>query len=324
MIPYLDISKDYLNYKKFIIKSMDRLHSKGRFIQGEEIKTLEKKLQDYLKVKYDGMTLKDIDFNERTESLCMAAFNQNPLAFQFIPEIIMSYDMCLKAVTFNKKLFKFVPKFYKQYELSNIAVSDDGLLLKDVVINNMSKENYINLVEIAVQKNGCALQHVPQELRKYDICLKAVSSDGRALQYVPKELMKHEICLKAVSSDGRALKYVPQELMKYDICFKAVSSDGLSLQYVPQELMNEGAKTWLLCFEAVENNPSALQYVPIEHKTFEMCQKALSSDFKGTKIYVPKELLNSQAFQNILYNAEQSSIKKQNYKEALKNLDREY
>ena len=52
MIPYLDLSRDYLNYKKFIIKNMDKLYSEGRFIQGEEIKTLEKKLQDYLQVKY--------------------------------------------------------------------------------------------------------------------------------------------------------------------------------------------------------------------------------------------------------------------------------
>lgn len=43
MISYLDLSKDYLNYKKFIIKSMDKLYSEGRFIQGEEIKILEKK-----------------------------------------------------------------------------------------------------------------------------------------------------------------------------------------------------------------------------------------------------------------------------------------
>jgi hypothetical protein len=307
----------YLKYKEKYIQ-LKQLKNNNNFEGGVPGLT-------YLKVKYDGMNLQYVPVNERTESLCMTAFNQNPLAFEYIPEIIMTYDMCLKAVTFNKKLFKFVPKFYKQYELSYIVVSSDGLLLKDVVINNMSNENYINLVEIAVQKNGNALQHVPQELRKYDICLKAVSSDGCALQYVPQELRKYDICLKAVSSDGRALQYVPQELMKYDICFKAVSSDGLSLQYVPQELMKyDKTKTYLLCFKAVDNNPFALQYVPIEHRDFYICQNALSSNYIGTQKYVPKELMNSQAFQNILYNAKESSIKKQNYIQALKNLNREY
>ena len=63
-------------------------------------------------------------------------------------------------------------------------------------------------------------------------CLKAVERNGDALQYVPEAAMSEAVCLKAVESDGYALRYVPEAAMSEAVCLKAVERNGYALRYV--------------------------------------------------------------------------------------------
>jgi dTDP-4-amino-4,6-dideoxygalactose transaminase len=150
MIPYLDISKDYLNYKKFIIKSMDRLHSKGRFIQGEEIKTLEKKLQDYLKVKY-CLTL-----NSGTDALLCALYSLN---LKPGDEIITTPNTWYSTVAGIMHL-RLVPKF--------VDIGIDQNMNIDLIEKNISNKTKAILV---VHLNGKMLdvKKIKKICDKYNI-----------------------------------------------------------------------------------------------------------------------------------------------------------
>ena len=64
------------------------------------------------------------------------------------------------------------------------------------------------------------------------MCPKAVERNGYALQYVPEALMSEAVVSKAVERNGDALQYVPDELKSEAVCTKAVESDGEALQYV--------------------------------------------------------------------------------------------
>jgi hypothetical protein len=131
-------------------------------------------------------------------------------------------------------------------------------------------KGYPELCELAVSKEGLALQFVPKELRTERMCLAAVSKDGFALAKVPDEVKTEEMCLMAVSKNGRALYYVPDEMKTERMCLMAVSKDGTALQYVPKELRTEK-----VCLAAVSQYGKALQYVPKELRTEKMCLAAV-------------------------------------------------
>ena len=114
----------------------------------------------------------------------------------------------------------------------------------------------VDAAMVAVERNGYALQYVPDELKSEAMCAKAVERDGDALQYIPDELKSEAVCAKAVESNGDALQYVPDELKSEAVCAKAVESNGDALQYIPDELKSEA-----VCAKAVERNGYALRYV---------------------------------------------------------------
>ena len=65
-----------------------------------------------------------------------------------------------------------------------------------------------------------------------EAAMVAVERDGYALQYVPEALMIEAVLLKAVERIGDALQYVPEALMNESVVSKAVASDSDALQYV--------------------------------------------------------------------------------------------
>jgi dTDP-4-amino-4,6-dideoxygalactose transaminase len=150
MIPYLDLSRDYLNYKKFIIKNMDKLYSEGRFIQGEEIKILEKKIQDYLKVKY-CLTL-----NSGTDALLCALYSLN---FNPGDEIITTPNTWYSTVAAIMHL-RLIPKF--------VDITIDQNMNVDLIEKNITNKTKAIL---AVHLNGKMLDvlKIKKICNKYSI-----------------------------------------------------------------------------------------------------------------------------------------------------------
>lgn len=161
MIPFLDLSEDYINYKKFIIKSMDKLYSEGRFIQGEEIEILEKKIQDFLKVKY-CLTL-----NSGTDALLCALYSLN---FKPGDEIITTPNTWYSTVAAIMHL-RLVPKFVDvdmdqnmnidliEKNISNktravLAVHLNGKMLDVVKLKKICKKHNIKFIEDSAQCFG--------------------------------------------------------------------------------------------------------------------------------------------------------------------------
>ena len=105
-------------------------------------------------------------------------------------------------------------------------------------ISNLSKETskeYQGWLE-EIYENGFALKYVPEDMRTYELCERAVKDEARALQYVPEELRTFELCDKAIftilrdewdvdldeSFEGFFERNVPEEFQeelaeKYDI-----------------------------------------------------------------------------------------------------------
>lgn len=102
-------------------------------------------------------------------------------------------------------------------------------------------EKYHQYCKIAVQANGLALQHVPQEImfKDREMCLSGVREFGAALKYIPLSLRDREICKTAVSNFGYALWDVPPRVKDRDICWIAVMNDGRAIEFAPKSMISE-------------------------------------------------------------------------------------
>jgi hypothetical protein len=65
------------------------------------------------------------------------------------------------------------------------------------------------------------LSEVPETLRSYEVCYRAVSRNGAALQFVPEEHKAETLCWVALSNNGGAGGYLPVSLYSsYDNCLR--------------------------------------------------------------------------------------------------------
>jgi len=151
--------------------------------------------------------------------------------------------------------------------------------------------------EWAIIQNGFALTLIPETLRDYGLCMKAVLNPGTrtTLAYVPEELRTPEICMEAVRRNGVELSQVPDALLNLEITLEgvrqhkeavafvhaklerrnvymeAVLHDGEALEFIPAR-----SRTRRLCLAAVRQNGEALAYVPEKHLDYAMCLEAVS------------------------------------------------
>lgn len=138
-------------------------------------------------VRREGQLLEFIPDELKVARVCIAAFQQTPLAIQYIPEAFLDADMCAEAVSGhagNWHLLEYVPEAMKTPELC----------LK------------------AVRQNGHALQWVPEAMRTRELCLAAVKSVPWGLEDLPDSEKTPELCMEAVSRQGEVMACIPESM----------------------------------------------------------------------------------------------------------------
>jgi len=234
--------------------------------------------------------------------------DEHKLDLEFLNEFFLKKgDSLLSILLFKEQLISLDTEKTIEY------LSNDGALLEGVPEH---LRDY-SLCEKAVSNDGMALEFVPYKHKDYSLCEKAVSNDGMALNFVPKYYIgknlktgyfgsilfkDYPLCEKAVSNNGRALQYVPKELIDYSLCEKAVSNDGMSLQYVPVEL-----KDYSLYEKAISQNGGSLYFVPVELRDYSLCKKAVSQNAWALD-NVPKDIENYYSLVKIAYQKSKESV----------------
>eukprot|EP01088_Endostelium_zonatum_P015201 TRINITY_DN3623_c0_g1_i1.p1 TRINITY_DN3623_c0_g1~~TRINITY_DN3623_c0_g1_i1.p1 ORF type:complete len:243 (+),score=71.28 TRINITY_DN3623_c0_g1_i1:80-808(+) len=135
-------------------------------------------------------------------------------------------------------------------ELCRFALQKDGKALNYVPNKFKTREFF----EIAVRNNPMALEYVPYDLRDKNLCKLAVSNCGEALRYCSLHKKNNEICIElcmiAVRQDGNVLKEVvsvsedsyPEGISKIltkDICRAAIVQNMAAWKYVPDRMKDE-------------------------------------------------------------------------------------
>ena len=123
---------------------------------------------------------------------------------------------------------------------------------------------------------------MPEDLRTEADCLAAVQKDGMALQFVPDALKSVDVCREAVRWNSDAIEFVPDRLkapelaipllslVSYVCSFHEASPD--ERQSLPDDFQTEAD-----CVATVRQNVFALQRVPVHLLTQDVVQAALDA-----------------------------------------------
>lgn len=117
-----------------------------------------------------------------TEDMCLEAVKQEGLCLYFIE--VQTEGICRAAVKNDPRAITLV--YDQTEELCKIALKQNGLLLRDIAPENITRD----LCMVAVKSNGCALEHVPDKFKDDEICEEAVRNLPLAIMYCPEETEK--------------------------------------------------------------------------------------------------------------------------------------
>lgn len=163
----------------------------------------------------NGLALQFVPNNLRDINISLAAISDNGLALQFVPHSIrIVKKVCLAAVINNGLALNFVPEYNHDIDICLAAISDNPLAVAFVSANvltlQMCEQAFKRLDPMylppsltqlyslkcfslaAVEKNGLALEFVPEDLRDKEICLTAILKSGHYTESVLRKIpLKH-------------------------------------------------------------------------------------------------------------------------------------
>lgn len=143
-------------------------------------------------------------------------------------------------------------------ELVQIAVKKNGMALQYA---SKRLQDDPETVMIAVKKNGLSLQFASEALKNNKkIVQQAVTSNGNALEFVLEELRNNREVVLTASHTCNA-EFIPSHfLADEDIAWNLMEHDSTAFAFLADELRNNVA----FASEAVRQNPDMLMYIPEE------------------------------------------------------------
>ena len=137
----------------------------------------------YNAVIENGLVLEIVPDMYKNNMMCTAAINNTPMALQYVPDNIITYELCYNSVKTYGRVLEYVPEKHKTYKLCLTAVKNSRLALDYVPDRFMTYE----LCILALRKYGIStLSKLPE---KYKSIIKQKIKDGdiqtnRRVQYV--------------------------------------------------------------------------------------------------------------------------------------------
>lgn len=75
-----------------------------------------------------------------------------------------------------------------------------------------TEEFYFNLMdEICIDDLSYILEYIPDKVKTYEFCMKAVSDYYSSLMFVPEKHISEDMCVRAIKKDFREIQFVPDK-----------------------------------------------------------------------------------------------------------------
>lgn len=219
---------------------------------------------------------------------------QRGLCFEYIPVEFRDKKMCFEAVFNHRGYIRDIPKEVwdsltrdEKYEWCLNGVKSTPFNIQHIPLDIIDEKMCLI---VASGSYSYLIQHIPDSLKTYDVCLAAVSKYTNAIQHVPDRHKTYDLCLTAVKNIGFALEHVPNRHKTFEMCFEAVNKNGNALRHVPDSVLYSD-RGYELCLLAVERIGEALEDVPSIYKTQHLCQIAMNEEHYSGLEFVPEEFI---------------------------------
>jgi len=194
----------------------------------------------------------------KSRNMCHLAVMADGLNLQYVPRLLLDYDIAITAVKRNAFAIEFVPIEFRDLNMCTKATmppSGHAILLEFVPKEIMTYEFCFKIIRHC----GLALRFVPLKYRDEIICNAAIKNHcGLVLRYVPVELRNYDMCKRAVSECPHAIEFVPYDMRDYYICLSAVSGCGFTIIFVPEQFRDDQ-----MYLEAARSEPLIHDFVPL-------------------------------------------------------------
>ncbi len=198
----------------------------------------------------------DIVMSFITTHDALRAIKIDPAAFLKLDEEKQKdQSFILSAVKVNPRVLKYINPDFMTLEIANEAVGIDGMVLRYVsrystrVVPSglgqsgyvlVSQDEYREIVMIAVEQNGRALEHAGDLQEDKDVVIAAVRSYGPALHFAPELQNDPEVVKPAVEQNGMALQHAHKDLQDNDdIVGAARDQNYIALIYASERIQKE-------------------------------------------------------------------------------------
>lgn len=244
-------------------------------------------------VEKDGFAIKSVPDSMlpmHNNLLVKIAVRKYGYALKYVPDHLKTLEVCKIALENYGQAIKFIPDRFKTnddyIELLKVAVTKNGELLKDIPENIINSE----LIECAFRNkiNVEILKYVPLQFRTYDICIKAVNNNFGSLEFIPNfENTDYTVNLlkMALENDYLNSSNVSSNNKKFRIYKIILNKNGNMLEHILLDTMSIH-----MAFElgeiALKNAGSSLRFIPVHIRSIKLCSIAVNQDGLSLK-YVP-------------------------------------
>lgn len=109
------------------------------------------------------------------------------------------------------------------------------------------------------------LHYIPKQFLTLELCELAIERDGCAIRDIPRDLLTYDLCELAVKKKGTELIGIPVKFQKKALIKLAIEEDGAALVALSKNQITEE-----LCWIAMKTAPHLFCYVPDNYKSLEM------------------------------------------------------
>ena len=163
-----------------------------------------------------------------------SALKTDGRALRFIPDELIDEKIVKHAIevesgkdyTWGTYPIAYVPKKYRTHEINVLSVTCSPFSIKD--ISDMRKD-YAELAQIAVSKNGAAIEYISKKYLSKDLYIIAVNNNSEAIKFLPQEYITKEISENCFSNNYELFSYIPAQYITEKMCIQLIKEDHFSV-----------------------------------------------------------------------------------------------
>lgn len=248
--------------------------------------------------------------NMMTAEMCSIFLAIDEQLFVRVPDHLITLEMCNNVMDKNCNMFNSIPTKFKTIDMCKTVLMHDPSCIKNIPIEMFTEglfEYYLDIVNSRMK--NCFnvnfaefIKKLPKEHFTDNICQKMIEINGNYLSIIPEDKKKYVLCLAAVACRPEMFHHVPEKYRDYNMCNIVTRQSPYEYKYVPLNVYetNPGIIDNLKYInnfdsctfhEIFENIPKQFHNDNFYNNIYSLCDKFLS-DHNYVKFQcIPDEIL---------------------------------